>query len=107
MKTYKFLFAILVPALALISSCKQPDLAVETNIEVPVGVLEAEISSIEEFINTTGTVYPVKEVSLSSEMSGLYQLQTNHETGKPYALRYPRGQPSSNWRTRSMSIIYG
>ena len=42
--------------------------------------------SIEEFINTTGTVYPVKEVSLSSEMSGLYRLQTNPITGRPYAL---------------------
>ena len=86
MKMKNCLFALLVTAMALMGSCKQPDLAVETNIEVPVGVIEAEISSIEEFINTTGTVYAVKEVSLNSEMSGLYQLQKNPETGKPYAL---------------------
>ena len=86
MKMLKYLFTLLVPAMAMMNSCKQPDLAVETNIEVPVGVIEAEISSIEEFINTTGTVFPVKEVSLNSEMSGFYRLQNNPQTGKPYAL---------------------
>ena len=73
-------------ALIITHSCKQPDLNVETTIEVPVGVIEAGISSIEEFINTTGTVYPIKEVSLNSEMTGKYRLQNNPNTGKPYAL---------------------
>lgn len=72
--------------LILANSCGQPDMGVETDIEVPVGVIEASISSIEEFINTTGTVYAVKEVSLNSEMAGEYKLQNNPETGKPYAL---------------------
>ena len=86
MKTYQYLFTLILPALALVNSCKQPDLAVSSSIEVPVGVIEAEISSIEEFINTTGTVYPVKEVSMNSEMSGFYRLQTNPQTGIPFAL---------------------
>ena len=86
MKTYQYLFALILPALTLVSSCKQPDMAVNTSIEVPVGVIEAGMSSIEEFINTTGTVYPVKEVSMNSEMSGLYRLQINPRTGKPYSL---------------------
>jgi membrane fusion protein, multidrug efflux system len=86
MKTYQYLFALIFPVLTFVSSCKQPDMAVNTSIEVPVGVIEAEISSIEEFINTTGTVYPVKEVSMNSEMSGLYRLQTNPQTGKTYSL---------------------
>lgn len=82
----KHLFPLLVSVLAFVHACKQPDLSVETSIEVPVGVIEAGISSIEEFINTTGTVYPIKEVSLSSEMAGEYRLQKNPATGKPYAL---------------------
>jgi membrane fusion protein (multidrug efflux system) len=86
MNRIKRLFPILVPVLLLAVSCKQPDLNVETTIEVPVGVIEAATSSIEEFINTTGTVYPVKEVSLSSEIAGTYRLQKNPATGRPYAL---------------------
>jgi len=86
MKHYRIITAIFGTALILANACKQPDLGVETSIEVPVGVIEADISSIEEVINTTGTVYPVKEVSLNSEMAGRYHLQNNPETGKPYAL---------------------
>ncbi len=70
----------------VISSCKQPDMEVNTTIEVPVRVIEVATSSIEEFVSTTGSVYPMKVVSLNSEMTGLYRLQTNRATGKPYAL---------------------
>lgn len=86
MKNTRNLFTVLVSALILVPACKQPDLSVDTTIEVPVSVIEASISSIEEFINTTGTVYPVKEVNLYSEMAGKYHLQINPATGKPYAL---------------------
>jgi RND family efflux transporter MFP subunit len=82
----KLLFPVLLSVLVFVHACRQPDLSVETSIEVPVGVIEAGISSIEEFINTTGTVYPIKEVSLNSEMAGEYRLQKNPATGKPYAL---------------------
>jgi membrane fusion protein (multidrug efflux system) len=86
MKTSKYKITILLSAMIFAGACRQPDLNVETTIEVPVGVIEAGTSSIEEFINTTGTVYPVKEASLNSEIEGEYQLQTNPVTGKPYAL---------------------
>jgi RND family efflux transporter MFP subunit len=59
---------------------------VSTTVEVPVGVIEASTSSIEEFVSTTGTVYPLKEVTLSSEIAGEYRLQVNPATGKAYAL---------------------
>jgi len=59
---------------------------VGTTIEVPVGVIEVSTSSIEEFVSTTGTVYPLKEVTLSSEITGEYQLQVNPSTGKSYSL---------------------
>ena len=86
MKNRKSLFAILILAVIIAGSCKQPNLNVETTIEVPVDVIEVGTSSLEEFINTTGTVYPVKEVSLFSEMAGKYRLQKNPATGNPYAL---------------------
>jgi len=70
----------------LLSSCNQADTEVNTTIEVPVGVIEAATSSIEEFVSTTGSVYPLKDVTLSSEIGGEYRLQHNPATGKPYAL---------------------
>ena len=69
-----------------ISSCRQPETEVSTTIEVPVSVIEIGTSSIEEFVSTTGSVYPLKEVTLTSEMTGDYFLQVNPATGKPYAL---------------------
>ena len=86
MKTIRFtLWSLMIPAF-LVSSCRQPDMEVSTTVEVPVDVIEVSTSSIEEFISTTGTVYPVKEVTLSSEIAGEYRLQNNPATGKPYAL---------------------
>ncbi len=78
--------AIFISLALLLFSCKQPDMEVSTTIEVPVGVIEVETSSIEEFVSTTGSVYPLKEVTLTSEIAGEYHLQINPATGKPYAL---------------------
>jgi len=86
MKTIKLVSLALVSMTILLYSCKQPDVEVSTTIEVPVGVIEAGNASIEEFINTTGTVYSMQEVTLSSEMAGKYRLQTNPVSGKPYAI---------------------
>ena len=86
MKQIRITLSAFVAAVLLLSSCKQPDMEVNTTIEVPVGVIEASTSAIEEFVSTTGSVYPLKEVSLSSEITGEYSLQINPATGKPYAL---------------------
>jgi RND family efflux transporter MFP subunit len=86
MKNFTYVLAVSVSILLAAYACRQPDLGVETSIEVPVGVIEASTSSIEELINTTGTVYPVKETSLNSEIAGEYRLQVNPSTGQPYAL---------------------
>jgi RND family efflux transporter MFP subunit len=81
-------YALLLPLLWL-SSCKQPDTQIDTTIEVPVGVIEASTSTIEEFVSTTGSVYPLKQVTLISEVSGEYKLQRNPATGRTYALGDP------------------
>jgi RND family efflux transporter MFP subunit len=72
--------------LLLMFSCKQPNTQIDTTIEVPVGVIEVSTSTIEEFVSTTGSVYPLKQVTLSSEITGEYRLQQNPATGKRYAL---------------------
>ena len=79
------LFVLLIP-IVLVSSCKQPDMEVDTTIEVPVGVIEVTTSTIEEYVSTTGSVYPLKEVTMASEVTGEYFLQVNPSTGKRYAL---------------------
>lgn len=67
-------------------ACRQPETEISTTIEVPVSVIEIGTASIEEFVSTTGSVYPMKEITLSSEMAGEYYIQKNPATGKPYAL---------------------
>ncbi len=72
--------------LILAVSCRQPEMEVTTNIEVPVGVIEVTTSSIEEYINTTGTVNAMKEETMIAEIAGKYRLQVNPATGKTYAV---------------------
>jgi RND family efflux transporter MFP subunit len=86
MKTLKIPGTIIILVLLLSAACKKPQATLETDIEVPVSVMEVDTASIEEFINTTGNVYAVKEVILKSEMAGKYHLQINPLTGKPFAL---------------------
>ncbi len=86
MKKFKNTHPVILVVLLALTSCQQPSMEVNTTIEVPVDVFEITTSSIEEFVSTTGTVYPMKEVSLSSEITGEYILQVNPSTGKTYAL---------------------
>ena len=86
MKKFKSTPLVFLAVFMALTSCKQPSMEVNTTIEVPVGVFEITTSSIEEFVSTTGTVYPLKEVSLSSEITGEYSLQVNPSSGKAFAL---------------------
>lgn len=76
------LFAIL---LALVS-CNNRQQAETTDIASPVSVEDIKKQSIEKYLNTTGTAKATQEVTLSTEMSGLYQLQNNPATGRPFKL---------------------
>jgi RND family efflux transporter MFP subunit len=84
-KILKTLPAIALSAL-LLNSCNPPDMEVNTTIEVPVGVIEVSTSSIEEFVSATASVYPLKDVTLNSEIAGEYILQINPLTKRTYAL---------------------
>lgn len=72
--------------LVLISSCSPEDNSIKTEIKIPVSVVSIKPESISRFIETTGTVYSFKEAVMKSELSGIYQLQRNPATGRPFAL---------------------
>ncbi len=78
----------ILPLLAMIafSSCSPEDSSIKTEIKIPVSVVSIKPQSISRFIETTGTVYSSKEGLLKFELGGIYRLQRNPATGRPFAL---------------------
>ncbi len=72
--------------IVLLTACNNQPQSNQNDIETPVSVLELKKGSISKLINTTGTAQATYSVELNSEMSGMYKLQTNSRTGKPYKL---------------------
>jgi RND family efflux transporter MFP subunit len=77
---------LLLLVLIVISSCNPEDSNIKTEIKIPVSVISIKPQSISRFIETTGTVYSFKEGAMKSELSGVYKLQQNPATGRPFAL---------------------
>jgi len=77
---------ILLIAVAVFASCNNEDKELNKDISVPVSVLDLKLQSIEKYIETTGTVNPIKEISQKSEISAKYNLLLNPSTGRKYAL---------------------
>ncbi len=77
---------ILLIAVTILGACKGKQQDLSKDISVPVTTSQIQPRSIEKFIDITGTVKPVKEVQLKSEMNGNYLLRVNSSTGKPYSL---------------------
>jgi len=71
---------------ALLASCDDESKDLNKDISIPVSVTEIVPGPLEEYISTTGTVNPVSEVILKSEISGKYMLLKNPLTLKPYVL---------------------
>lgn len=71
---------------ALFTACNNQPQSNQSDIETPVSVQELKKGSISRLINTTGTALATYSVELNSEMSGMYKLQNNPKTGKPYKL---------------------
>jgi RND family efflux transporter MFP subunit len=80
----KIIMLIIIASVLMACNENAPDL--NKDISVPVSVMAVKPKSIEKYFSTTGTVIPLKDVSLKSEISGKYKLKTNPSTGKPYAL---------------------
>jgi len=77
---------IFITAIVIFASCNNDEKDLNKDISVPVSVKYLKLQSIEKFIETTGTVNPVKEIIQRSEMAGNYILMTNPSTGRAYSL---------------------
>ncbi len=78
----------IAPLLSLmaLSHCSSEDSNIKTEIKIPVSVVSIKAQSISRFIETTGTVYSFKEGAMKSDISGIYDLQRNPATGRPFSL---------------------
>jgi len=92
MKNIKLLSVIAL--IAVLASCNNQGTSESAELAVPVSVEDIKLKSIQQFVNTTGTVMASQEVELNSEMAGDYYLRNNPHTGRPYKLgeRINKGQ---------------
>jgi len=79
-------FIILLSVTLFFWGCNNQDAGLEGDVEIPVSVEDIRLKSIEEFITTTGTIYPVVDVKLNAEIGASYFLENNPVTGKPWQL---------------------
>ncbi len=89
MKSFRsslIIFCLSGLALVMANGCRNQQSDATTEVAVPVTIMDIKPGSIEEFIETNGTVYPTREVELKSEMTGRYYLQNNPRTGRPWVL---------------------
>jgi membrane fusion protein (multidrug efflux system) len=78
--------ALISVILLVAASCGGGDGGSDVEVAVPVSVEEISPGSIEEYVVATGTVNASKEVAISAEVTGEYNLLENPGTGKPFAL---------------------
>lgn len=86
MKYYTHSFALLLLSAVLFTGCNKKPENSQNDVVSPVSVVELKKGSISKLINTTGTAMATYGVDLNSGMAGLYKLQNNPQTGKPFKL---------------------
>ncbi|PWJ41967.1 efflux RND transporter periplasmic adaptor subunit [Sediminitomix flava] len=69
-----------------LTACGNANTQEESEIQIPVSVEMVKSGQITEYISTTGTVKPFKDVSLVNELKGKYNLLKNPNTGRTFAL---------------------
>ena len=82
----KYTITSLLLFVLLTAGCNNQPQNTQNDIATPVSGTKLKKGSISKLVNTTGTAQPTYGVTLNSEMSGLYKLQTNPRTGKPFKL---------------------
>ena len=83
MKYYNYLPITL---LFVTASCSDNQTNNQAETAAPVSVTELKLGSISKYINTTGTALPISETEIKTETAGMYRLQTNPATGRPFKL---------------------
>ena len=81
----KSLFIILATVFAAIS-CKNQNQNLNADVEIPVSIQDVTLKSIEEYVNTSGTAFPIGEIDVKSEITANYFLEKNPRTGKQWQL---------------------
>jgi len=79
------LIATLLTAL-FFTGCRNQEQSLSADVEIPVSVEELKLKSIEEYVSTTGTVYPRGEITLKAKISASYFLEKNPQTGRLWQL---------------------
>ncbi len=79
------LFTIFIILFSLMACNRQAE-TIQTDLSLPVSVMDVALGTIETFINSTGTVMATHETTLMTEMAGKYKLAVNPATGKLYKL---------------------
>jgi membrane fusion protein (multidrug efflux system) len=80
-KLWRLLFVL--PVLA---SCGNQQSQVQSDIAVPVSVIDVKKGPIVQYINSTGTANAASQVVLMTEMAGNYNLAINPKTGREFKL---------------------
>jgi RND family efflux transporter MFP subunit len=76
----------LIITISILASCNNEETDLNKDISIPVSVEDIKLQPIEKYIETTGTVNPVKESSQMNEITGKYNLLINPKTNKKYVL---------------------
>ncbi|MFH1570309.1 MAG: efflux RND transporter periplasmic adaptor subunit [Gemmatimonadota bacterium] len=71
---------------ALLWSCSEEGPRIDVESAIPVRVASVTRKPIAEYVTATATVQALREASLKCLQTGLFRLQTNRRTGKPFAM---------------------
>ncbi len=73
---------VLASLVLILNGCRNQDQNLSADVEIPVSVEELKLTTIEEYVNTTGTAFPKGEIELKSKISATYFLERNPLTGR-------------------------
>ncbi len=73
---------VLASLVLILNGCRNQDQNLSADVEIPVSVKELKLTTIEEYVNTTGTAFPKGEIELKSKISATYFLERNPLTGR-------------------------
>jgi membrane fusion protein, multidrug efflux system len=82
----KKLLLLSAAAFLVIAGCRNKDQNLNADVEIPVSVEEIMLKPINEYVNTTGTVFPKGDIELKSKITASYFLEKNPRTGRLWEL---------------------
>jgi membrane fusion protein (multidrug efflux system) len=82
-KSSRWIFVALIPVMA---ACGNQGSQVNNELAIPVSVADVVKKPIVQYISTTGTATAASQVTLYTEMAGIYRLGKNPKTGSEFKL---------------------